>query len=175
MPQDKGKENMNKVTVAIADTDAQRRTKLEHTLQGEQDIKVLTDVHSNETALSGERRLKPRTDLTEFEDVIARIGRLKPRILFVNLDDSTGGFALLEALYREYPETLMVLLTDKSAKEEEMLQALASGVRGCLDHEAAPSYFLKAVRVIDQGEVWVTRKMLGRIMDTVSHPDKRSA
>jgi DNA-binding NarL/FixJ family response regulator len=63
----------------------------------------------------------------------------------------------------------MVLLTDKSAKEEEIMQALASGVRGCLDYEAAPAYFLKAVRVINRGEVWVTRKMLGKIMDEVSH------
>ena len=160
---------MKKVTVAIADTDPGRREKLEQSLQGEQDIQVLTNVISDETEISGERRLISRTDITEIEDVIARIGRLKPRILFVNLDQSTGGFALLEALYREYPETLMVLLTDKSAKEEEIMQALANGVRGYLDHEAAPSYFLKAVRVVDRGEVWVTRKMLGRIMDTVSH------
>ena len=160
---------MKKVTVAIADADPARRAKLEQSLQGEQDIKVLTNVLSSGAETSGERRLKPRTDITEIEDVIARIGRLKPRILFVNLDESTGGFALLEALYREYPETLLVLLTDKSAKEEEILQALATGVRGCLDHEAAPSYFLKAVRVVDRGEVWVTRKMLGKIMDEVLH------
>ena len=161
---------MKKVTVAIADTDPGRREKLERSLQGEQDIKVFTNVLSNGSEgseLSGERRVTPPTDITEIEDVIARIGQLKPRILFVNLDESTGGFALLEALYREYPETLMVLLTDKSAKEEEIMQALASGVRGCLDYEAAPAYFLKAVRVIDRGEVWVTRKMLGKIMDKV--------
>jgi len=160
---------MNKVTVAIADTDPTRRANLEQSLQSGEDIMVLTNVMSVSNGLeaSSERRLKPRTDITEIEDVIARIGRLKPRILFVNLDESTGGFALLEALYREYPETLMVLLTDKSAKEEEILQALASGVRGCLDYEATPAYLLKAVRVIDRGEVWVTRKMLGKIMDKV--------
>lgn len=160
---------MKKVTVAIADSDPARRAKLEQSLQGEQDIKVLTNILSEGVEACGERRFKPRADMTEIEDVIARIGRLKPRILFVNLDESTGGFGLLQALYREYPETLLVLLTDKSAKQEEILQALATGVRGCLDHEAAPSYFLKAVRVVDRGEVWVTRKMLGTIMDEVLH------
>ncbi|MBA2659539.1 MAG: response regulator transcription factor [Nitrosospira sp.] len=160
---------MKKVTVAIADSDPARRAKLEQSLQGEQDIKVLTNVLSEGVEAYSERRFKPRADMTEIEDVIARIGRLKPRILFVNLDESTGGFGLLQALYREYPETLLVLLTDKSAKQEEILQALATGVRGCLDHEAAPSYFLKAVRVVDRGEVWVTRKMLGTIMDEVLH------
>ncbi|MEO7465343.1 MAG: DNA-binding response regulator [Nitrosospira sp.] len=160
---------MKKVTVAIADTNPARRANLEQSLQGEQDIQVLTNVLSKGAEGSGERRRNPRTDITEIEDVIARIGRLKPRILFVNLDESTGGFALLEALYREYPETLLVLLTDKTAKETDILHALATGVRGCLDYEAAPSYFLKAVRVVDRGEVWVTRRMLGKIMDEVVH------
>jgi DNA-binding NarL/FixJ family response regulator len=162
---------MKKVTVAVADVNPARRANLEQLLQGQQDIKVLTNVMSLSNGVEGwgERRHKPRTDLTEIEDVIARIGRLKPRILFVNLDESTGGFALLEALYREYPETLLVLLTDKSAKEAEILQALATGVRGCMDHEAAPSYFLQAVRMVDRGEAWVTRKMLGKIMDAVLH------
>ena len=157
---------MQMVTVAIADTDPGRREKLEQSLQSEQDITVLTNVMSE---MSSKRRLKLRTDITEIEDVIARIGRLKPRILFVNLDESTGGIALLEALHREYPDTLVVLLTDKSVKEEEILQALANGARGCMDHEAAPSYFLKAVRVVDRGEIWVTRKMLGKIMGKVLH------
>ncbi len=78
-------------------------------------------------------------------------------------------FALLEALHREYPETFVVLLTDKSIHEEHVVQALANGARGCLSHEADPFHFLKAVRVVDRGEIWVTRRMLGKIMDKVLH------
>lgn len=158
---------MKKITVAIADTNPTRRENLEQSLEGGEDVQVLSNIISEEGERREERRLKPRTDMTEIEDVIARIGRLKPRILFVSLDQATGGFALLEALYREYPETLLVLLTDKSSKEAEILQALAAGVRGCMDYETSPSYFLKAVRVVDRGEVWVTRKMLGKIMDEI--------
>lgn len=158
---------MQKVTVAIADKDVRRCAKLEQSLQGEQGIEVLTNVVPGGRESSAGHRPHAGADMTEFEDVIARIGRLKPRILFINLDQSTGGFALLEALHREYPETLMVLLTDKSAEDEQIIQALANGVRGCLDHEAAPSYFLKAVRMVDQGEVWVTRRMLGKVMDKI--------
>lgn len=160
---------MQKVTVAIADKDVTRCARLEQSLRGEQDIKVLTGVISGGREPAVGHRPNSGTDMTEFEDVVARIGQLKPRILFVNLDQSTGGFALLEALHRKYPETLMVLLTDKSAEDEQIIQALANGVRGCLDHEATPSYFLKAVRMVDQGEVWVTRKMLGKIMDKIIH------
>ena len=57
--------------------------------------------------------------MVEVEDIIARIGHLRPRILFIHLDPSNeANFALLEALHREYPETFVVLLTDKSIHEE---------------------------------------------------------
>jgi DNA-binding NarL/FixJ family response regulator len=108
--------------------------------------------------------------MVEVEDIIARIDHLRPRILFIHLDPSNeANFALLEALHREYPETFVVLLTDKSIHEEQIIQALANGARGCLSHEADPFYVLKAVRVVDRGEIWVTRKMLGKIMDKVLH------
>jgi hypothetical protein len=45
---------------------------------------------------------------------------------------SQRGVALLEGLYGKYPETLLVLLTDISAKEGETIQALATEVRGCM-------------------------------------------
>ncbi len=51
--------------------------------------------------------------------MVERIGRMKPRILFFHLDASTGAdFALLESLHRQCPETFVVLLADKSVKEE---------------------------------------------------------
>jgi len=95
---------MQMVTVAIADTDPGRRTKLEQSLQSEEGIKVLTNIMPNGNDISSDRRRKPRTNITAIEDVITRIGRLKPRILFVDLDQSINGdFALLEALHRKCP------------------------------------------------------------------------
>lgn len=165
------------VTVAIADTDPGRRTKLEQFLQGEHDIRVLTNILSNEGDVSSDRSdisVRDQTDSDKtpsaIDQVVARIIQLKPRILFVNLDLSIeGDCALLEALHRECPETRVLLLTDKSVQEEQIIQALANGARGCLSHETDPFYLLKAVRVVDRGEIWVTRRMLGKIMDRVVH------
>ena len=119
--------------------------------------------------MSGKHRLKLRTDITEIEEVVAELVALNPAFFLSIWISLRGEFALLEALHRECPETLVVLLTDKSVQEEQIIQALANGARGCLSHEADPFYFLKAVRVVDRGEIWVTRKMLGKIMDKVLH------
>lgn len=161
---------MQTVTVAIADTDPGRRAKLEQFLQGGPGIRVLTDVMSDKGDIPALNQTEPHKNLVAIEDVVTRITQLKPRILFVNLDLSIDSdCALLEALHRECPETLVLLLTDKSVQEEQIIQALANGARGCLSHEADPFYFLKAVRVVDRGEIWVTRRMLGKIMDRVVH------
>ena len=161
---------MQTVTVAIADTDAGRRAKLEQSLQGGPGIEVLTDVMSDRDSTPAGHEPESHKNTVSTEDVVARITQLKPRILFVNLDLSIEReCALLEALHRTCPETLVLLLTDKSVQEEQVIQALANGARGCLSHEADPFYFLKAVRVVDRGEIWVTRQMLGKIMDRVLH------
>ena len=160
---------METVTVAIADKDPDRRTKLEQSLQGGEAITVLTDIlaQGDDPLMDGEFQDYENGSM---EEVFLKIAQLKPRILFINLDQSIiGDFALLDALRRECPETLVVLLTDKSAQEEQIIRALAYGARGCMSHEADPCYFLKAVHVIDRGEIWVTRKMLGKIMDKVLH------
>src|SRR5438445_290843 len=113
---------MQTVTVAIADPNPGRRNKLEQILRGEQGIEVLTNVMANGSDVSLERQPKPDSSTVEAEDLIVKIGHLRPRILFINLDPSNNdNFTLLEALHRQYPETFVVLLTDKSIHEEQII------------------------------------------------------
>jgi len=160
---------MQIVTVAIADEDAGRRTKFENCLQGEEDIMVLKNATTSEGEMTIDRRLNPRKNISAIDNIVAMIRRLNPRILLANLKLCTDeDCAMLLSLRRECPETLVVLLADESVQQEEqVMQALASGARGFLSPEADSRYLSKAVHVIDRGEAWVPRKMLGKIMDQV--------
>lgn len=167
------------VTVAIADTDRDRRAGYERLLQGEIGVTLLTNVTSSnevvdEKRLSGRpsdhafvnRRLKPRTNITASEDEVARIKRLKPLVLLVNLNLCTDeDYALLLSLRRECPGALMVLLADDSIQESQIIQALEIGARGYLKYETVQLHLSMAIRVVGRGEAWVPRKMLGNIMD----------
>lgn len=157
---------MQTVTVAIADTNAGRSAKLEQLLKHGQGIEVMANVVTNVRGLS--RSGFCTLELADIEDIVIEVARLRPRILFFNLDSpGSASLAVIEALGRECPDTLVVVLMDGLIDEEAILDALARGARGYLSHEADPRYFLKAVRVVDQGEIWVPRRMLGRIMDKV--------
>ena len=117
-----------------------------------------------------DRRLTPRTNITAAEDMVAKVRRLSPRVLFANIKQCLDAdCALLVSLRRECPQTLVVLIGDDSdQQEDQVIQALESGARGYLSTEADLFHFSKAVHVIDRGEVWVPRKMIGKIMDSIS-------
>lgn len=170
---------MQPITVAIADTDRDRRAGYERLLQGESGITLLTNVASGdevgeERLLSGRpndhvfenRRLKPRTNVAENEDEVARIKRLKPLVLLVNLNLCTDeDYALLLSLRRECPDTLMVFLADDSVHESKILKVLEIGARGYLKYETVQFHLSGAIQAVGRGEAWVPRKMLGNIMD----------
>ena len=121
---------MQPITVAIADTDRGRQTKFEHSLQGEEGIRVLTNVASSEGDVVNNRRLKPRTSISASEDAVARVRRLNPRVLLANLNQCMDkDCAMLLSLRRECPETLVVLLSEETVREDQVIQALA---RSCL-------------------------------------------
>ncbi|MGO8754714.1 MAG: DNA-binding response regulator [Gallionellaceae bacterium] len=163
---------MQPIAVAISDENVGRRAKLENLLHGEPGIKILTNVKSNENDMSKDRRLIPRANITVVEDRVARVRRLNPRILFADISQCIDAdYAMLESLRRECPQTLVVLLADESdQQEDQLIRALASGARGYLDVKAEKFNLdlSKAAHVVDRGEAWVPRKMLGRIMNEVS-------
>lgn len=160
------------VTVAIADADCDRRAGYESVLQGEIGITLLGKVRSSHAidndATFTDRRLKPRTNVSANEDEVARIKRLKPLVLLVNLNlCADEDYALLLSLRCECPDSLIVLLADDSVHENKIIQALEIGARGYLKNETAQHYLTKAIQVVGRGEAWVSRKMLGNIMDQV--------
>ena len=170
---------MQPVTVAIADTDHDRRAGYERLLQGESGIRLFTNGASDNEASDErlsfghlkdralvDRRLKPRTKVTENEDEVARIKRLKPLVLLVNLNLCTDDdYALLLSLRHECPEALMVFLADNSVHEDKILKVLEIGARGYLKYETVQLHLSGAIKAVGRGEAWVPRKMLGNIMD----------
>lgn len=164
---------MQPVSVAIADVDYGRRATYEHSLRDEPGVRLLANVASDTgtpTSRYPDRRARSRENVTVIEDELARVKRLMPRVLLMDMslcaDESC---IMLKSLRRECPETLVVLVGDESGDEDLILKALETGARGYLSHEAAHHHLPRVAPVIDRGEVWVSRKMLGKVMDRIQH------
>lgn len=142
---------MQSITVAIADLDMGAVQACERLLKQDDDITVV-----GQSASGG--------------DLLKRLLALKPRILLFNLDlCSDAECSLLHSLRRTCPSTKVVLLADRSVGDRRLVQALATGARGYLQYEACERHLAKAVHCVDQGETWVPRKLLGKMMEIVLH------
>ena len=101
-------------------------------------------------------------------EVITAGARLKPRILLFHLDLSKGKkINLLRALRQKSPRTRVILLTRRVSKKP-ILEGLSHGARGYIQEKNITIFLPKAVRLVDAGEAWVSRKMVAQIINRLA-------
>jgi DNA-binding NarL/FixJ family response regulator len=141
---------MHAITVAIAGQDLAGLAACEQLLREQEGITVLEGADAGDPA--------------------SALLALKPRILLLALRQrGQKQDALLQALRRSSPDTRVVLLADSPLDDDEMVSALMQGARGYLEQAALDRHLVKAVRSVDQGEAWVPRRILGKVMDRMLH------
>lgn len=139
--------SMQAITVVIADSDKVKRTACEYLLRYEEDIQVVAQAAT-------------------LKEVTTAVLEHQPQVLICRFSlAAVESFALLRALRGEYPAPSVLLLTDRSILEEQIIQALNAGARGYLNYDGMSSQLAKAVRSIGQGEAWIPRQTLGRLLD----------
>jgi len=81
-------------------------------------------------------------------------------------------FDLLATLKASRPG-VRIIVSDSGLDERTILKAVASGAKGYVDNAASAAEFVQAVRVVNQGSVWVPRRVLSTFIEHVSSaPDR---
>jgi DNA-binding NarL/FixJ family response regulator len=159
---------MQPVTVAIADADHDRRLIYEQFLRDVPEVALLANGASSGNPVIHNRRAKPRNNITVIEEEVARAKRLLPRVLLVHSSLCPDeNYSILRLLNRDCPSTYVVLVGDELANEELIIKALESGARGYVSHETVNQNLAKLASAIDRGEAWVSRKILGKIVNRI--------
>lgn len=98
-------------------------------------------------------------------DLVRMIRRRRPRVLFLDTRFVRGdGYRLMADLQQRSPATKVILL-DKRYRDVREVKAAMLGAPGYIGGGVAPSILLKAVRVIESGEIWMRRKTMSLILD----------
>jgi DNA-binding NarL/FixJ family response regulator len=161
---------MQTVSVAIADLDRDRRSSHERHLEAMPGVSLLADVASNFNATYVTRRSKPRTNITAAENEVARVKRLVPRVLLMDTSMCQDeNCELVGTLRQECPGTVVLLVGTESENEELIMKALLAGARGYLSYEDVHKQMSKVADVVSRGEVWMPRKIFGKIMERVQN------
>ena len=135
------------ITVVVADEENERRASCVRVLAPEPGIRVVAEAGTAEETL--------------------RSARLVPRILLVDASlVLREGFALLPTFRRWSPGTRVIVLTGRSSGVS-LLPALALGADGYLNRRLMRPLLPKAVRKVDGGEPWISRKLLPRVIESL--------
>lgn len=136
------------ISVVIADRKRAARVSYFKQLQPEKGIRVVAEAGTSREVL--------------------RVLKLKPRVLL--LDSKIAAMnetPLLPLLRRLSPQTKVILLTT-GMHPLSMLVWLSQGAKGYLDRERVGASLPKAVRVVDEGEVWVSRAIVPLLITALS-------
>lgn len=116
------------------------------------------------STLSGEAEIRVKGQATNIIELGERIVELNPRVVIINDDDhglsSLGAIKLINQITND----AKILLLIKDYDDEKELTALKMGVRGFLPESVGKADFIKCVRAINDGEMWVRRKVMEKLI-----------
>ena len=139
---------MSQITVVVADEEKARRAACLRLLEPEPGIHVVAEAANTAETLGA--------------------ARFAPQILLVDSRLAMGrGLPLLPIIRRSSPETKVIVLTGQSSVAA-LLDALAQGAVGYLNRRRLRAFLPKAVRKVADGEAWVPRSVLPKLIERLS-------
>jgi DNA-binding NarL/FixJ family response regulator len=66
-----------------------------------------------------------------------------------------------------------IIVTGATRNDETVLEALANGAKGYVDESAPADEFVNAIRIVHQGSIWASRRVLSSFVDRTSSADRR--
>lgn len=121
--------------------------------------------------LHGEEDIKVVGHARKAYEAVEIVKDLKPRILL--LDTTLPGFNHAEFVQRicHYsPSTCVMLLTHETTPDSYIIDILTNGALGCIENSMLPSSLSKAIRHVDAGEGWISRKFINIILEHLLEP-----
>ena len=140
---------MPPITVVIAEEEKERRATCQRILSAERGFRVVAEAGTASEILA--------------------TARLSPRILLVDSKLALGSGLVLAKYRRSSPNTRVIVLTGQSSAPA-LLDALAHGAHGVLNRRLLRALLTKAIRRVADGESWVPRKMIPKVVESLQSP-----
>jgi DNA-binding NarL/FixJ family response regulator len=115
--------------------------------------------------LAAEKAVRIVGEAREGKETVALVSQRRPTLLIVDMAlPPAGGLPVVAQVRKGSPKT-RVLAIDDRLNEQRVLKLAKAGAYGYMLGEAIPAYLAKAVRVMAAGEVWLSRKLMGRLVE----------
>lgn len=113
--------------------------------------------------------LKIRVDHDEIKALIA-VERDKPLVVVLRYELREQQTAEYIALLNAASPDSKIILVAPELNDREVIDCLVSGAQGYLQFADLARFFNKAVKVIRQGEAWVSRRIISLMLEKLQQP-----
>ena len=98
------------------------------------------------------------------------LGQMKAELLVLDIDMfNLDLFDMLRFIRKKAPSLIVLLLIEKY-NEERIVEAICAGSMGYILKSASASELVRSVRALINGEVWIGRKMMAKVISKLSLP-----
>lgn len=92
-------------------------------------------------------------------------------MIMLGLQDPVASFDLLARLRAAHPAMKLIVM-GAEAGEDTIIDAIAAGAKGYLEHTATPEQVLMCIDVVASGSIWAPRKVLSTFVDRMLNPEE---
>ncbi len=150
---------MHPISVVIADSDHARRVECERLLRQDPDVR-----------LAGEPDIFVVGHAKEPSEMLAALACHRPETVILGAEENSPRVLELVSVIRSgWPTTRTLLLSSHDTAADWMIQAVLCGARGLLTSDSLSRQLLKALRVIRGNQLWISRRLAGRLLDRALH------
>jgi DNA-binding NarL/FixJ family response regulator len=120
--------------------------------------------------LEGDKGIQVVSKVSNVLDLIQACEGLNFDVLLLDVDLQGLNLSKVLQLLKKNKAAKVILVVNGDYNENMLINAIRSGVRGYLLKNADSSRLLKAIKAVNDGELWVERKMMIKVLEAFSSP-----
>ena len=93
-------------------------------------------------------------------------------ILLLDVELRGLNLTRIMSLIKKNKVSKVILIVDNDYNENLLINAIRSGVRGYLVKDTDSNHLIKSIAAVHSGELWVERKLMGKVLDGSAYPAK---
>lgn len=105
-------------------------------------------------------------------DLVQVCEEVKFDALLLDIDLRGLNLTKVLQLLKKNKNAKVILIVDNDYNENTLISAIRSGVRGYLLKNTESKHLTKAIKSVNDGELWVERKMMVKVLDAFSSSSK---
>lgn len=105
-------------------------------------------------------------------DLVQVCEEFKFDVLLLDIDLRGINLTKILQLLKKNKNAKLILIVDNDYNENTLISAIRSGVRGYLLKNTESKHLTKAIKSVNDGELWVERKMMVKVLEAFSSSPK---